>query len=452
MSEANLLTLPVECLQEILVHCDVKDLKQFSLCSWSCYEVSTGLLWESTSIHCRTIVKTDLLTSAQSLLTNLRHAKDLYLHADPDHKEVSETNNGIDDDTLHEYKTSDLSLPNFCCIMKGCDAHMLTTLWLSCLCFDDKRHDEYLAVVCDNLPMLRCLVLMSSFVTDVSLVNIATKLHYLDELHMYTEGKITDAGVSALVERMDLHALDLNGFLYYFGDNHNNTGGVLHSQVTDTAFEHLCRLKNLKHLDISLTNITDVTLLRVGKLDNLGLINVSETCITDTGVSHLKQLNNLHSLSMFGCKDIGDTALEHISGISALKFLDVGRTCITDDGVEHLDSLKMLLRLCIGYNFHITNDVVPIVKTFSRLVNVNVCFTSITATGFEELGELTCETMCNLHLPPQGGENDIEFDMSCVHLGTDFRFKLSEMSMDALLELPFLVQFINQVEEYDDEE
>ena len=82
--DKHLLTLPPECLQEILIHVNLRDLKQFSLCSWTCYEASVGMLWESSSIHCRTVVTKDLLTSAQCMLGNLRFAKDLYLHTDPE--------------------------------------------------------------------------------------------------------------------------------------------------------------------------------------------------------------------------------------------------------------------------------------------------------------------------------------------------------------------------------
>jgi len=414
----------------------VEDLKQFSLCSWACYETSTNIRWESTSIHCKSLFANDLQSTAEKQLQHLTFAKDLYIHTDPVGDEADDESS-IDDETLEQYKASELALPNFKSIIEHCNPRILTTLWFSCLCFPDELHDDYVSIICANLTMLKCLVLMDSSVTDASLVNM-TKLVHLEELHMYTEGVISDTGLSSVISALDLHALDLNGYFYYYGDNHNNTGGILHKAVTDLGMSDISLLTNLKHLDLSLTNITDVTLLRISTLKSLGLVNISETLVTDRGVSQLTHLTNLHNLSMFGCRDVGDASLYYVSKIPTLKYLDVGRTCISDSGVAYLQPLKSLQHLCLGYNYHITEAVVPYLTAMESLVGVNVCFTSMTTSGFQELKDLTNGTMCNLDLPtPPEDDNDIEFDMSCKHLGTDFRFKLSEMSMEALLQFPF---------------
>jgi hypothetical protein len=65
---------------------------------------------------------------------------------------------------------------------------------------------------------------------------------------------------------------------------------IWESRVTDAGLRNLSDLRNLKHLDVQMTQVTDDGLVFLYGLTNLRSFNWQNTKITTDGVSRLKRV------------------------------------------------------------------------------------------------------------------------------------------------------------------
>jgi hypothetical protein len=141
------------------------------------------------------------------------------------------------------------------------------------------------------------------------------------------------------------------------------------SKVTGEGLTELGRFRQLRHLELSQNQVTDEairSLHKVGLLhalrmattdpddvprpkgpDDVTRLNLANTCITDASLKYLRPLKNLRSLSLSGCRDVGDAGLKDLASLPNLKALVVNYTAITDMGLKNLASVKTLERVTL---------------------------------------------------------------------------------------------------------
>lgn len=115
----------------------------------------------------------------------------------------------------------------------------------------------------------------------------------LEEL-ILSNSDITDAGMPALANILQLKYLDLNG-----------------TRVTDDGLRYVQNMQQLKQLCLAFCQLTDGAMDELVALHSLEMLNLNFTNITDTGIRRLAELENLNDIL------IGDT----LSSESAAKSL-----------------------------------------------------------------------------------------------------------------------------------
>jgi hypothetical protein len=104
--------------------------------------------------------------------------------------------------------------------------------------------------------------------------------------------------------------------------------------VTDAGMRHLAKLSNLRHLDLSGTNITDRGLEALSALPELETISLAWTKVTDAGMARLAGCANLIDVRLQGTCT-GDGALQALAGKPRLRHLRSGNA-VTDAGLARL--------------------------------------------------------------------------------------------------------------------
>jgi len=126
----------------------------------------------------------------------------------------------------------------------------------------------------------------------------------------------------------------------------------LHStQVSDEELKFLVdsrsALRELRYLDLRLTQIGDEGAANLRKLTNLQTLNLFRTQVGDKGLSHLRKLTRLETLLIGGTK-VTDSGLANLKSMTQLKKLSLFQTQVTDAGIPHLKLLGKLEQLLIS--------------------------------------------------------------------------------------------------------
>jgi hypothetical protein len=131
-------------------------------------------------------------------------------------------------------------------------------------------------------------------------------------------GQMTDAVLEQLSRVIGIHELRLG----------NSKG------VTDDGVRHLARIRQLRHLDLSMTAVTDQGLEVLQALPELESVNLSWTRITDAGVAHLAACDRLRKVYLTGTL-AGDESLRTLAEKPNLAVLHTG-VGVTDVGLRLL--------------------------------------------------------------------------------------------------------------------
>ena len=116
----------------------------------------------------------------------------------------------------------------------------------------------------------------------------------------------------------------------------------LHSDsATDEDLARLRKLRNLKELHLSGSDITDDGLASLNKLRSLEHLSLSNTDVSDAGLVHLKRLKRLRYLSLSGTS-VNGNGLAYLPNLSNLRALYLFDCPVTDAGLAHLDGLVNL--------------------------------------------------------------------------------------------------------------
>jgi hypothetical protein len=108
------------------------------------------------------------------------------------------------------------------------------------------------------------------------------------------------------------------------------------TRVTNDGLKHLADLKQLEYVGLRANEITDAGLVHLKNLTNLTGLTLQETKVTDAGLVHLKPLSKLNSIRLQKTA-ITDAGLEHLKGLKDLRRLEVSNTKVTREGAEKLE-------------------------------------------------------------------------------------------------------------------
>jgi Leucine-rich repeat (LRR) protein len=109
---------------------------------------------------------------------------------------------------------------------------------------------------------------------------------------------------------------------------------------------HLCRVEEVKYLDLSGQDIDDQSLTLLDKFLSLEWLDLSSTEITDKGLLTIGELNGLRHLYLNDCRWITDKGLEHLCTLRTLEALELaGNPKISNEGLKHLTRIPHLMRL-----------------------------------------------------------------------------------------------------------
>ena len=169
---------------------------------------------------------------------------------------------------------------------------------------NDLIFDECLSYA-TKFPKLKRLLLKKEQATDTALAKLVN-LENLEEIHIWNASAVSDAGTA-----------------------------------------HLAKLKSLKSIFISNSNITDKSLRSFSSLPRIENLSLPGNQFTDKGLENIQHMSRLTSLWLgLGKNEITDDGLQFLAKLTNLETLDLQHSKITDDGLTSLHSLKKLR------NFH----------------------------------------------------------------------------------------------------
>lgn len=191
-------------------------------------------------------------------------------------------------------------------------------------------------------------------------------------------------------------------------------------QLSDAGLQHLARMPQLEHLDLSEYpggKLTDRGLEVLRHLPNLRSFKMAwQKGISDTGIANLKFCEKLESVGLMGTPT-GDGAMEALCGKPALRHLDTGRL-VTDAGLALLHDFPMF-KTWHGDDPHLLIDGPFTNKGLAGLAGLDGVFaldlfwhvTGITTDGFDVLPRLR-------HLGSLGCDADLSDDRAMAHIAS----------------------------------
>ena len=219
-----------------------------------------------------------------------------------------------------------------------------------------------------GLRHLRALDLTGTALDDGMLGQLC-ELDWADRLVVLglTGTLVTDEGLRHVAEMRSLRNLDL---------------ALL--SVTDSGFAHLRPLKSLESLSLTDTEITEESLSDRRDLD-LKHLNISRTDVMAVGLDTLKQFPGLVQLSIEGI-GIRDEDLSHLAGLVNLRSLFLAGNRITGSGLQHLKAMSKLNLLDLQDN-PIEDSGLQHLKDLP-LERLNLWGANVTADGLQHLRDV----------------------------------------------------------------
>ena len=105
--------------------------------------------------------------------------------------------------------------------------------------------------------------------------------------------------------------------------------------LKDADLGRIFRVKTIRRVSASFTNVGDESLPHLGSLADLEILHLSGTRVTDDGLRHLTRLKHLRILGLSHCA-ITDDGIEYLLQMTNLESLEIGQTQMSTTGVARL--------------------------------------------------------------------------------------------------------------------
>lgn len=230
---------------------------------------------------------------------------------------------------------------------------------------------------------LRKLVLRGTDITDVGLPYIATltNLRSLDLSHT----QLGDVGIENLpaltqLEELNLGATRISGInlnflkllpklrkLGFHGIQRRNGGACWTNLLIDLDLDKIALLAGLEELDLGVgltlgragapgagerncrvsggVKITDLGIEKLSKLKKLRVLDLSGSQVTAAGLKMLQSFPKLERLSLWYCIALDDQSAAALASIASLRNIDLSDTRVGDETLKRLAGLKGLKHL-----------------------------------------------------------------------------------------------------------
>lgn len=172
--------------------------------------------------------------------------------------------------------------------------------------------------------------------------------------------------------------------------------------LDDDVLKHVAKLKNLRDLNLTSTNITDAGLSYLLSLPKLENLQLSSTYISGDGISSLRNLKSLSQL-MLNYLDLDERALDYLRSGPPLAILELKNTGLDDDDLKALSNLKSLALLRLQSNRGIKGEGLKYLVSDPELYSIDLRDTGIgpDCTQYLKLmPKLNTITVSRKHLNP----------------------------------------------------
>jgi hypothetical protein len=168
---------------------------------------------------------------------------------------------------------------------------------------------------------------------------------------------------------------------------------------TETGLKEFTRLKKLEQLSLG-TPLSDSGMKDIGKIKTLKHLSLSLTNVTPKGLKELTQLKELETLSFAGTYDkLTDASLQPIGALSNLTSLDLTYTAITDAGMSHLLPLEKLSTLNLSRT-NLTDNGLMKLTGLKGLRKLELGLTRVTANGRKAFAAQRKDVAISVTVPP----------------------------------------------------
>ncbi|MDR1384024.1 MAG: hypothetical protein LBJ67_09300 [Planctomycetaceae bacterium] len=239
---------------------------------------------------------------------------------------------------------------------------------------------------------LESLVLDGPYINDEVTQKLAN-LHKLKTLS-FSNASITGASLTIILDNMkDLTNLTLN-----------------RCNLTDNSLDVICKMKQLKILDIRSNDVSGLGMLALADLEQLEQLDLrycikidgtaldylsdvktlkvlklrSGNAITDSSLKHLEKFEKLQSLHLQDSDSLGDDCIDSLVKVPTLTDLTLFRiTAITNDGIKKFQGSKIEKLLLRGMD-SVTDDGIASLKDIPKLTRLVLQEMKISDTGLSE--------------------------------------------------------------------
>ncbi len=158
---------------------------------------------------------------------------------------------------------------------------------------------------------------------------------------------------------------------------------VFLGEIDSLELKKLTQLKNLRHLNISSSDLFDEHLLVIGQIETLELLDLDSTEISNKGLQQLSHLKKLRELRLKDNPQLTDSCIEFLSNIEHLESLHIGNTSISTIGLRTLLDKKKMKSIILDFEFE--NRVAELKKLTQKYPNLEI---TIKGTGIISNGIL----------------------------------------------------------------
>ncbi len=155
-------------------------------------------------------------------------------------------------------------------------------------------------------------------------------------------------------------------------------------EVTDTTFENIDHLTELRLLYAAGLDISDQVIEKLNRLSKLKALYIGKTAIRQTGLVNLKHLKDYSELGLNKLGPI-DKVLKKLRGSTSLQFLYIDEDELTDDEMKDIATLPNLGSLNIEKNPKVTNAGLRNLLPLKNLVELRISDTGITPDAISDL-------------------------------------------------------------------
>lgn len=151
-------------------------------------------------------------------------------------------------------------------------------------------------------------------------------------------------------------------------------------------YKYLARLDGLSRIILINTEVGDKELEQIAKIKNLKDLSISKTNVTGTGLKYLSQAKSLKRLDL-SFDPLSEIQLKAIGDMSNLETLFIANCSLTNGSLYYLAKAPRIRRLALGFNKDISDNGVELLARFPRLAKLEIQGTSITYNGLVALAK-----------------------------------------------------------------